>query len=589
MVNQALARIFDEIADLMEITGGDLFRINSYRRAARTIDDLTENLTDIAKRKELQKIPGIGKGTAERIRQFLEEGHITLHQELLAQVPPRLPQLLQIPGLGPKKVRALYQELGVKNIEQLRAAIEAGKVEKLAGFGPKSTHNIIEGMDFLARSAGRTPIGMAWIIAHALRETIAGFNGVKRVEFAGSLRRGCETIGDIDMLCEADDGEATIQAFSAMPEVNQVLAAGETKGSILVTNPRGGDIQVDLRVVPQESFGAAWQYFTGSKQHNIRLRELAVKKGWRLNEYGLFDGDKSLAGISEEDIYRKLGFSPIPPEVREDRGEIEAEGKLPDLVTIDDIRGDLHVHTTDSDGRNSIEELAEAARQRGYSYLAITNHSKSSIIANGLSIERLLEHVEAIHNLNKTLKGLTLLAGVECDILSDGSLDYPDNILAQLDYVVASIHAGMQQNRDRVTKRSLAALENPYVCTLGHPSGRLIGARDAMDLDWEKIIETAARCGTALELNCSWQRLDLKDVHVRTAVEAGCRIVIATDSHEVQQLDQMHFGIQTARRGWATKTQVLNTLTETELKTWIKKKRTRQESHAPGIFTRGGK
>ncbi len=576
MVNQELARIFDEIADLMEITGGDPFRINSYRRAARTIEEWTEDLAAVAERNELQKIPGIGKGTAERIHQYLDEGHITLHQELLAQVPPRLPQLLKIPGLGPKKVRALYQELGIKNVDQLRAAIEAGKVEKLAGFGQKSAQKILEGMDFLARSAGRTPLGLAWLIAHSLRDTIAGFKGVKRVEIAGSLRRGCETIGDIDLLCEADDGEATVKAFTALPEVNQVLAAGDTKGSILVTNPRGGDIQVDLRVVPHESFGAAWQYFTGSKQHNIRLRELAVKKDWRLNEYGLFDGDKSLAGAREEDIYRKLGFQPMPPEVREDRGEIEAKGKLPDLVTLDDVRGDLHVHTTDSDGRNSIEELAEAARQRGYSYLAITNHSKSSVIANGLSTERLLEHVEEIRNVNKKLKGITLLAGVECDILSDGSLDYPDKVLAQLDYVVASIHAGMQQNRDRVTKRSLAALENPYVCALGHPSGRLIGARDAMDLDWEKIIETAARCGTALELNCSWQRLDLKDVHVRAAIDAGCRIVIATDSHDIQQLDQMHFGIQTARRGWAIKKHVLNTLTAAELKKWIKAKRNRQ-------------
>jgi len=569
MVNQELARIFEEIADLLEIEGADVFRINAYRKAARVIDELGEDVADVAARSELTKIPGIGKGTAEKIQQYLAEGRITVHQELRSKLPEGLLTLLTIPGLGPKKVAALYKQLKVTTIEQLRSAIAAGQVEKLPGFGAKSVENILEGIGFLASSAGRTPLGIAWEIAENLVRDVAAFPGVRRAEAAGSLRRGRETVGDLDLLCEAKNGPAVVKAFTKLPHAKKVLAAGDTKGAITVFNPEGGEIQVDLRVVPAESFGAALQYFTGSKEHNVRLREVAAKKGWKLNEYGLFEGDRMLAGKDEAGIYKKLGLPFIPPEMREDRGELAAAKKLPKLVTLADIRGDLHVHTTASDGRNTIEEMAAAAKARGYCYLAITEHSKSSVIANGLSADKLRRHADKIRAVSGKLKGITLLAGVEVDVLADGTLDYPDSVLAGLDWVVASIHSAQGQERKKVTARTIAAMENPHVHAIGHPSGRLLGKRDAMDLDWEAVFAAAARTGTALEVNASWQRLDLKDVHVRQALEAGCHLVISTDAHATDQLDQIHFGVITARRGWAPPDRILNTWTIAQLRKWI--------------------
>ncbi len=573
MNNPQIATILDQIADLLDFKGENPFRVNSYRRAARSIRDLREDVAALAERDELCNVPGIGTAMEEKVREFLTTSQVKAHQELMASFPPSLPKLLEIPGLGPKKIAVLFNELKVASVADLQAAIAEGKVEKLTGFGRKTAEKILEGIKFLDRSAGRTPLGRARPIAEDLCRAVGELPGVKQVEMAGSLRRGCETIGDIDLLCEAKDGESVIQAFTQLPQTTAVRAAGDTKGSILVPNPAGGEIQVDLRVVPRESFGAALVYFTGSKEHNIRLREIAIKKGWRLNEYGLFDGEKQIAPASEAGIYRKLGLTYVPPELREDRGEIEAGGRLPDLLTLEDIRGDLHVHTTASDGKCSIEEMAEAAKQRGYQYLAITDHSRSSVIANGLSMERLLKHMEAVRQAGKRIKGITLLTGTECDILSDGSLDYPDDVLAQLDWVVASIHSAQRQDRENVTKRSIAALENPYVCVLGHPSGRLLGKRDAMDLDWEAVIAAAARTGTALEVNSSWQRLDLKDVHVRMAMDAGCRLTIDTDAHRIEQLEQMSLGVQTARRGWAAKDRVLNTRPLPQLLKWVKDKR----------------
>lgn len=576
MVNSEIAAVFSEIADLLELTGGDPFRVNSYRKAARSIEDLPEDIVDVANRGELQKIPGVGKGTAERIMQYLKTGKVTVHQELLDLIPRGLPELLTVPGLGPKKVQALYRELGVTSMADLEAVIADGRAEKLPGFGKKSVEKIAEGLAFLKRSAGRTPLGAALPLAEGLRDAVREFAGVRRAEIAGSARRGCETVGDIDLLCIADDGEKVVNAFAKLPEVTGVRAAGGTKGSVLVAGPVRGEIQVDLRVVPEESFGAALQYFTGSKEHNVRLRELAVRKGWKLNEYGLFDGDRRIAGREEEEIYEKLDLRPIPPELREDRGEIECGGELPRLVSLADIKGDMHVHSTASDGRSTIEEMAEAARKRGYRYLAICDHSKSSVIANGLDEVRLLRHVQDIRAVSERIKGLTLLAGIECDILANGSLDYSDDILAQLDWVIASIHSAQQQDRASLTRRSIAAMENPYVCCLGHPSGRLLGRRDAMDLDWDEIFAAAARTGCALEISASWQRLDLKDVHIRQAIDAGCRLAISTDAHSTDQLDQMSLGVQTARRGWATPEHILNTLPEAQLRAWVAAKRKRR-------------
>jgi DNA polymerase (family X) len=573
MVNQEVSTLLDEIADLLELTGADPFRVNSYRKAARSIGDLTEDIADLANRGELQKIPGVGKGTAERILQYLQTGKMAVHQELLASVPKGLPELLTVPGLGPKKVQALHRELGIAGMADLEAAIADGRIEKLAGFGKKSVERIAEGLEFLKRSAGRTPLGVALPVAEGLRDAVAGLEAVKRVEIAGSARRGCETVGDLDLLCIAEDGEQVIKAFTGLPAVTGVLAGGQTKGSVLVAGPIKGEIQVDLRVVPEESFGAALQYFTGSKQHNVRLRELAVKKGWKLNEYGLFDGDRLIAGRDEEGIYEELGLKLIPPELREDRGEIECKGKLPPLVVLDDIKADLHVHSTASDGRSTIEEMAEAAKARKYSYLAICDHSKSSVIANGLNEERLLRHIEDIRAAGKRMKGFTLLAGIECDILANGKLDFSDEILSKLDWVVASIHSAQQQDRASLTRRSIAAMEDPHVCALGHPSGRLLGRREAMDLDWEQLFAAASRTGCAIEINASWQRLDLKDVHVRQALEAGCLLVINTDAHSGDQLDQMALGVRTARRGWATSDRIINTWPVSKVREWVEARR----------------
>jgi DNA polymerase (family 10) len=573
MFNPHLVKIFNQIGDLMEIKGEDRFRVNAYRKAARVIDDLSEDVAEIANRGELEQVSGIGKGTAERIMQFIKTGRIDLHDELLGSLPHGILRLLDIPSLGPKKVKQLHDELGIGSMADLDAAIEAGKLESLGGFGAKTVEKIKQGMEFLKTSGDRVPLGVARSMAEPLREKVAGFKGVKRIDIAGSLRRAKETIGDVDLLCEATDGEEVIEAFTALPEVTGVSAKGKTKGSILVANPEGGDFQIDLRVVPNESFGAAMQYFTGSKEHNVRLRERAIKKGYKLNEYGLFEGDTQLAGATEDEIYAKLDLPYIAPELREDRGEIEQAGSLPKLITLDDIKGDMHMHTTASDGRSTIEEMAEAAKTLGYQYIAICEHSRSSAIANGLSIDRLLEHADAIRKVDRKIKGIRLLAGTEVDILADGSLDYPDEVLEQLDWVVASIHAAQGQPREKLTKRTIAAIENPYVNVIGHPSGRLLNRRAAMELQWDEVFKAAARTGTALESSASWQRLDLKDIHVRQAIDAGCVLCINTDAHHTDQLGQMTLGVNNTRRGWATPESVVNTWPLDQLTEWVGRKR----------------
>ncbi len=579
MVNSELARVFERIADLLEIDGADGFRVNSYRRAARTLKDATEDVAILARDGRLQELPGVGKGTADRIRQFLDTGHIDVLDELEAKFPPGLPALLDIPGMGPKKVALVYSELKVTGLDDLKKAIASGTLEKLPGLGATSVKKISEGIAFLQSSGGRTPLGVALPIAEEFVERIRGLPGVKRAEFAGSLRRGAETIGDIDIVCDAPDGERIVKAFTSMEGVQRVLASGATKGSVTVVIGNKRELQIDLRVVETESYGAALQYFTGSKEHNVRLRERAVAKKWRLNEYGLFDGERQLAGKREEDIYKKLGVPCVPPELREDRGELELD-EAPQLVTVEDIRGDLHMHTVASDGKCTIEEMAEAAKQLGYEYIAICDHSKSSTIANGLTIERMVEHMAAIRAAAKRVKGIEILVGCECDILPAGTMDYPDDILAQCDWVVASIHSAQGSTKHGPTERTLAAIENRYVSAIGHPTGRLLNKRPAMDLDIPAIATAAAKNGTFLEINASWQRLDLKDVHTRVAREAGASLVIDTDSHHTDQLSQMRLGVLTARRGGALKSDVVNTLTAAALKKRIAKKRERKDSRS---------
>ncbi len=564
MIHADISRAFERIADLLEIDGADGFRITSYRRAARTLKDTPDDVAQLAVEGRLTELPGIGQGTAKRIKQFLDTEHIDVLDELEQKLPQGLPALLEIPGMGPKKVALAYEKLEVRNLDDLKKVIVAGKLAELPGLGITSVKKIAEGIAFLESSGGRTPIGIALPIAEDFALRVRKLKGVKSVEIAGSLRRRAETIGDIDIVCDAAEGERIVEQFTSFDEVKRILAAGATKGSVVVEIGKGRELQIDLRVVSTDSFGAALQYFTGSKEHNIRLREIAVKKKWRLNEYGLFDGKKQIAGKREEEVYKKLGVACVPPELREDRGEFDPNTEFEGLLELGDIRGDLHMHTTASDGRCSIDEMAAAAKATGYDYIAVCDHSKSATIANGLSIERMTRHIREIKAADQRTKEMTILVGCECDILPDGSLDYPDDLLAQCDWVVASIHSAMGSSGSRKlgpTERTIAAMENRYVSAIGHPTGRLINRRAPMNLDMAVVVETAARTGTFLEVNASWQRLDLKDLHIRQALDAGVTLTINTDAHHTDQLDQMRYGVATARRGRCKKRDVVNCLT----------------------------
>jgi DNA polymerase (family 10) len=582
MTNAALSAIFRQMADVMEILGEDRFRINSYRTVARVIEESGTDVAALLESGDLAKTPGIGKSSLAKIEEFVKTGQIQAHQELLARVPRALLDLLTIPGVGPKSVKTLYEHLHISSIPELKKAIEDKTIETLPGFGAKKAAAILRGIEFLEKATGRIRLDQAIVAAQIAADYLKPLPGIDKIETAGSLRRCAETIGDVDILVTtAENGpeakqtpEQIIESFTAAPFVERVLGAGGTKGSVIIrteTTP----VQVDLRVVPRESFGAALQYFTGSKAHNIRLREIAIKAKLKLNEYGLFKGDDMIAGADEQEIYKKLGLDYIDPRLREDRGEVDAAKRhaLPKVIRVEDIRGDFHTHTVASDGHNTIEEMARAAKERGYKFLCITDHSKSSAIANGQSPQKLAQQIKEIHKLNARLKGIQLFAGAEVDILADGSMDFEDELLADLDFVVASVHSGLGSARERVTMRTLKAMDNPYVTCIGHPTGRLIGQRAAMDLDMPAVIEHAAQTGTALEINSDPSRLDLKDIHCKMAVEAGVKLTIDTDAHSTESLGLMPFGVATAARGWATKTDVLNTFPLSKLKTLLKAKR----------------
>lgn len=577
MINAEVARLFERIADLLELSGENPFRVNSYRQGARAVEGLSEDLAVLVDENRLESVKGIGKSLAQHICEYIEEGRIPLLDQLRERVPHGLPKLLEIPGMGPKKVIKVHEELGVTDIEGLKAAIADGRLEQLAGFGKTSAKKIADGIAFLESSGTRTPLGVALPIAESLAAEVGAIAGLKRVEIAGSLRRGEETIGDVDILCEAADGEGVVGAFVALPGVRRVLASGATKGSVTVALPDDRELQVDLRVVPRESFGAALQYFTGSKAHNVRLREMAGKKKWKLNEYGLFDAkDKALAGEDEEGIYKALGLPWVPPPLRQDRDEFEGKIAFDDLLQLSDVRADLHMHTIASDGRNTIEEMAAAAKALGYHTIAICDHSKSSVIANGLTVERMKKHLKDIRAAAKRVEGVRILAGCECDILPDGSLDYPDDVLAECDWVVASIHLAQGKGgtgKLSATERTLAAIENRWVSCIGHPTGRLINRREAMDVDMPAVVAAAAKTHTCLEINAAWQRLDLKADHVRMALAAGVTLSINTDAHSTQDFLQMRYGVITAQRGAARKRDVINAMTPVELHKRASRKR----------------
>lgn len=559
MKNQEIAKIFNEIADLLEIKGENPFRIRAYRRAAQNIEGLPKNLEDIS-HEDFLKIPGIGQDLAGKIEEYLKTGKMVTHEELMHEMPEGLLTLLSVPGIGPKTSKLLYERLKIKGIDDLERLAAAHKLAGLPGIKEKTEENILKGIAMLKRGRERQPLGKVLPIANDILERLKKIAPVDKIDIAGSLRRWKETIKDIDILATSDNPKEVMKVFVHLPHVKEVLMHGNTKSSIVINE----GLQVDLRVVARESYGAALAYFTGSKEHNIRLREMAVKKGLKINEYGISreKDDKKIGGEKEEDVYRILGLPYIPPELREDRGEIEAalDGKLPELVEIGDIRGDLHVHSKWSDGSHRFEELVEAAKKFGYSYIAITDHSKGLGVAHGLSGERLLEQKEEIEALNKKLRGIRILHGVEVDIRSDGTLDFSDELLKKLDIVVASIHSGFRQSRKQLTNRMTSAMKNPYVSIIAHPTGRLIGERDAYDVDMDELLAAAKKTGTAVEINAYPLRLDLNDTYAKRAKEMGIPMVISTDTHVTNQFEYMRYGISIARRGWLEKGDVLNTL-----------------------------
>ena len=557
MDNKSVARVFGEIADLLEIKGANAFKIRAYRSAADTIGPWPDPVVRMDD-KQLRDLPGVGKDLAAKIRELGETGACTYHQELLQEFPPTILDLLRLQGVGPKTVALLYSALNIRTVEELAAAAREGRLRGLKGMGPKKEALILKAVEEREKDAGRhllpdTASVSAELVGY-LREQAPD------VEFVpvGSLRRGCETCGDIDVLAAGGDA-ALMDAFVAHPRVERVLGHGETKTSVRLA----GGYQADLRLVPRDSLGAAMQYFTGSKAHNIALRDRAIQHGFKLNEYGLFkvDDDSKVAGETEQGIYEALGMAWIEPELRELRGEIEAalDRRLPRLVTQSDLLGDLHMHTTATDGRDDIEAMAAAAHRIGHRYVAITDHSKALAMANGLDERRALEHAARVRALNGRFEGLTLLAGIECDILSDGRLDLADDCLAQLDIVIASVHSQFSQDEAQMTDRLLRALENPWVDVLGHPTGRLLLKRDGLRMNLDQVTAAAARYGVALEINCQVDRLDLNDAHARLARDRGVRVVISTDAHSVAALGNLRWGVQMARRAWLGPDDVLNT------------------------------
>ena len=564
MKNQQIAKIFSEISELLELKGENVFRIRAYRRAAQNMDGLSKDVSTLSQ-EELESIPGIGKDLAGKIHEFLETGKIAKHEELKREIPGGVLQLLTVPGLGPKKAKMLFEQLKVKSVDGLEAAIRKGKLAGLPGIQKKTEENILKGIELIKKGAERLPLGRALPLAEDIVRRIKDTTPVDNIEVAGSIRRRKDTVKDIDILTTSKQPEAVMDAFVKLPHVTRVLMHGPTKSSVITEE----GIQVDLRVVDADSFGAALLYFTGSKQHNIKLREMAVRAGLKISEYGVFKepGEKRIGGKKEEDVYQALKLPFIPPELREDTGEIEAAlaGKLPDLVTLDDIKGDLHVHSNWSDGSHDLDTLVQAAKKKGYSYIAITDHTKGLGVARGLDEKRLAEEIKLIDEANKKLSGFRVLKGTEIDIRSDGRLDLPDDALAGLDIVVASIHSGFKQTQSRITERLISAVRNPCVSVIAHPTGRLIGERDAYAVDMEAVLKEAAKYGVAMEINAYPLRLDLNDLHAKMAKELGVPLVISTDTHITSQFDFMTYGVAIARRGWVEKKDVLNTLESDQL------------------------
>jgi len=562
--NMEIAQILYEVADLLEIKGVQ-FKPRAYRRAAQTIETVPEALKEIDRRGELEKIPGIGASIANKIREILETGELAYLEDLREELPQGLRELVGIEGVGPKTALALYSKLKISSVDQLEAAAKQGKLRTMKGFGEKTETNVLQGIAMYRSAQQRFLLGYVLPMALEIEEQLRKCEAVRRISLAGSIRRRKETIGDVDILVTSDEPLKAMDFFVSLPQVNRVIAKGKTKSTVVLTN----NLQVDVRVVDEESFGSALQYFTGSKEHNIKLRELAIKRNWKLSEYSLSDKktNRRIAGEEEESIYESLGLRYIEPELRENRGELKAaaEGRLPDLLKYGEVKGDLHVHTDWSDGAYSIQEMAEETKRMGFEYLGVCDHSKTLRIAGGLTEDDLIKQMKEIRKINEGMDRFTILSGVEVNIQADGSLDIKDEVLADIDIVVASVHSGFKQPREKMTERMIAAIHNDYVNVIGHPTGKIINRRKPYEIDLSEVFEAASAQNVSMEINAFPNRLDLSDTDCIKAKDYGLKMAIGTDAHNKDQLRYIDLGVATARRGWLEPKDVINTLTVEQL------------------------
>lgn len=572
MKNEDVVSIFQDIADLLELKGEIPFKIRAYQKVIRSIEQLPVELEQMLAEGRLREVPGVGEAIAKKIIELLTTGRLEYYESLQAEFPEGIRALLDIPGIGPRTAARLFNELGVKSPEELERAVLEGKVASLFRLGDKTAENILHHLQSVRTRDQRTPVGIVLPVAEEIISYLHEHTDIRNLTVAGSLRRFRETIGDIDLMGTSESGEAVIEAFTGMPQIKEVLAKGVTKASAVTEY----GLQVDLRVVEHQAFGSLLQYFTGSQQHNIILRERGQRQGLKLSEYGITDLESGVLErfATEEDFYHRLGLQFIPPEIREGQQEIERaeQGTLPELVNLTDIKGDFHSHTDWSDGHDSLEDMALAAIRRGYQYLVITDHSGGLGIAHGLREERVREQMAEIRKIDERLEGFRLLSGIEVDIRADGSLDLPDELLSELDVVIASVHSAMGQERDKMTRRIISAIENPNVDIIAHPTCRLLGEREPVAADMEAVFRAAAQTGTALEINAMPHRLDLKDIHVFRARELGVKLSIGTDAHGAEHLDYMRFGIGVARRGWCEAGHILNTLPVEDVLVSLKRK-----------------
>ncbi|OGX40891.1 MAG: DNA polymerase III [Omnitrophica WOR_2 bacterium RIFCSPLOWO2_01_FULL_41_12] len=561
--NLAISQIFRNVAQILEIKGDNPFRIRAYERAAQNIEGLTENIENFVAQDRLGDIPGIGKDLAYKIKEFIKTGRLKVYQDLKRTIPAGLLDLLNIPSVGPKTAKLLYEKLRIGNIQDLENAINKNKLQGIFGIKEKTVQNILKGIELRKKRKERMTLAQAIEAADEFVAALKKLPGARKIAIAGSLRRQKETVRDIDLLVISDAPEKIMDAFVKFPQVKEVLGKGKTKSSVRTKD----DVQVDCRVVEERSFGAALLYFSGAKNFNIKLRQLAIRKGLKINEYGVFRSNRFISGRTEEEIFKTLGIAYIEPELREDNGEVELaqKFKLPRLIELKELKGDLHVHSKWSDGANTIEEMARAAKNLGYSYIAITDHSQSLKVAGGLSIADLKKKKREVDKINKNLKGFRVLYGTEVDVRSDGKIDYKDKILREFDLVVAAIHTGFKQAKEQLTRRIISACKNKYVHIIAHPTGRLWGTREAYDIDLEEIFKVARQTNTHLEINAFPERLDLNDLNSHRAKEMGVKLAVSTDAHTTDQLQGIRLGVSVARRGWLGKNDVVNTLSAAEL------------------------